>query len=67
VKQKTPDELNGCDRHVFDLVCLTIFEPKGDHAIFELHETRVGDGYSVGVAGQVLKDVFRALYGLAYT
>ena len=67
VKQEAPDKVNGSDGFVSDLVGLTIFEPEGDAAVFEFCEAGVGDGDSVGVASQVLKDMLGVLYGLAHT
>jgi len=32
-----------------------------------MQETRVGDGHTVGVAGQIFKDVLRSLNGVPHT
>jgi len=36
---------------------------EGDAIVLEGHETMVGDGYSMGVAGQVVENMFGAAEG----
>ena len=43
---------------------MSIVSPaEGDAIVLEGHETMVGDGYAVGVAGQVVENMFDAAEG----
>ena len=62
--KKTPDELPGADGHGFDIsTAFGILIPKGHLAIIDRDDSAVGDGYTVNVAGQIIKDCTSAMDG----
>ncbi len=64
VKQEAAQELMGGNGHGLLLAAVGIVPPAEEDAIvFEGHEPMVGDGDAVGVAGQVVEDVFGAAEG----
>jgi len=59
VKQETAQELISRDGHDLLLAAVGIISPAEGHAIiFKRHETMVGDGNAMGVAGQVVENMF---------
>ena len=61
VKQEAAQELMGGNGHDLLLAAVSVVSPtEGDAIVFEVQETMVGDGDAVGVAGQVLENVFRS-------
>ena len=64
VKKKSTQELIGRNGHDLVLAAVSIVSPaEGDAIVLEGHETMVGDGYSMGVAGQVVENVLCAAEG----
>jgi hypothetical protein len=64
VKKKTAQELMGGNGHDLLLAAVGIVSPAEGNAIaLEGHETMVGDGDAVGVAGQVVENMFGATEG----
>ena len=64
VKQEAAQELMGGNGHDLLLAAVGIVPPtEGDAIVFEGHEAMVGDGDAVGVAGQVVENVFGAAEG----
>ena len=61
VEQKTAQELMGGNSHELLLAAVRIVSPaEGDTAVFKGHEAMVGDGDAMGVAGQVVENIFGA-------
>ena len=59
VLQKTADEFVGWQRHYFGLAVLAIVLPgEADLPILEPDQTAVGDGDTVGVAGEIAEHLF---------
>ena len=57
--EKPPDKLDGVQRHEFGLVAVGRVSPaESDPAILHGNQSSVGNSNPVGVAGQVLKDLF---------
>jgi hypothetical protein len=64
VKQEAAQELMGRNGHDLVLAAVRIVSPaEGDAIVFQGHETMVGDGDAMRVAGQVVKNVFGAAEG----
>src|SRR6266571_5521813 len=64
MQQKPAQEFVGCHGHFALLVAVSIIlPPEGDLAICHGDEAVVGNGHAMGVAGQVLKYVFRSAEG----
>lgn len=64
VKQESAQELMGGNGHDLLLAAMGIVPPEeGDAIVLEGHETMVGDGHAVCIAGQVVEDVFSASEG----
>ena len=64
VKKKSTQELIGRNGHDLVLAAVSIVSPaEGDAIVLEGHETMVGDGYSMGVAGQVVENVLGSAEG----
>ena len=62
--QKTPDELFGVDNHSLDIsTAFGILIPKSHITIVDRKDSAVGDGDSVNVAGQIIKDCTSAMDG----
>ena len=65
VQQQTPQELHGVQRQGAQAVAtLVILVAEGHLAMLEGHETVIGDGDAVGIAGQVLEHMLGVLDGL---
>jgi hypothetical protein len=61
VKQEAAQELMGGNGHDLLLAAVGIISPaEGDAIVFEGHEAMVGDGDAMGVAGQVVENMFGA-------
>jgi len=64
VDEEAPQELVCRDDHDFLLATASVVLPEeGDAFLLERQETMVGDGDAVGVAGQIVKNVFRSTEG----
>ena len=64
VQQESAQELMGGNGHDLLLAAVGIVSPAEGNAIaLEGHETMVGDGDAVGVAGQVVENMFGATEG----
>jgi hypothetical protein len=64
VKQETAQELICGNGHDLLLAAVGIVSPaEGDAIIFKGHEAMVGDGDAMGVAGQVVENVFGTAEG----
>ena len=64
VKQEAAQELMGGDGHDLLLAAVGIISPaEGDTIVLEGQEAMVGDGHTMGVAGQVVEHMFRAAEG----
>ena len=64
VKQEAAQELMGGNGHDLLLAAVSIVSPaEGDAIVFEGHEPMVGDGDAMGVAGQVVENMFGAAEG----
>ena len=64
VKQEAAQELMGGNSHDLLLAAVGIVSPaEGDAIVFEGHEPMVGDGDAMGVAGQVVENMFGAAEG----
>jgi hypothetical protein len=64
VKQESAQELIGGNGHDLLLAAVSIVSPaEADAIVLEGHETMVGDGDAVGVAGQVVENMFGATEG----
>ncbi len=61
VKQEAAQELMSGNSHDLLLAAVGIVSPaEGDAVVFKGHETMVGDGDAMGVAGQVVEHMFGA-------
>lgn len=68
VDEEAAQELMGGNGHDLLLAAVGIISPaERDAIVFEGHEAMVGDGDAVGVAGQVVENVFGAAEGLCYS
>ena len=57
--QKSAQELIGGNGHDLVLAAVGIVSPaEGDALVFERHQAMVGDGDAMGVAGQVVENMF---------
>ena len=64
VQQEAAQELMGGNGHDLLLAAVGIVSPaEGDAIVFEGHEPMVGDGDAMGVAGQVVENMFGAAEG----
>ena len=64
VKKKSAQELICGNGHNLVLAAVGIVSPaEGDAIVLEGHEAMVGDGDAMGVAGQVVENVFGAAEG----
>jgi hypothetical protein len=64
VQQQTPQELYGVQRQGVQAVAtLVILVAEGHLAMLQGHETVVGDGNVVGIAGQVLEHMLGSWMG----
>ena len=64
VQQESAQELMGGNGHDLLLAAVGIVSPAEGNAIaLEGHETMVGDGDAVGIAGQVVENMFGATEG----
>jgi hypothetical protein len=64
VDEETSQELMGGNGHDLLLAAVGIVSPaERDAIVFEGHEAMVGDGDAVGVAGQVVENMFGAAEG----
>ena len=62
--EKTPDEFLGADGHGFDIsTTFGILIPKSNLTIVDRKDSAVGDGCTVNVAGQIIKDCTSAMDG----
>ena len=62
--KKSAQKLMGGNGHDLLLAAVGIIAPaKGDAIVFEGHETMVGDGDAMGIAGQVVENLFSAAEG----
>jgi len=66
VKQEPSDELDGGDRDLFSPFLLSVFDTEGHHPVFKRRDTTIGNRNPVGIASQVLKNVFRPLDRITY-
>ena len=61
MKQKAPQELVGADgHHALPVTRGVVLPSERDPAILELSQSMVGDGHAMGVASEILQNVFRA-------
>jgi hypothetical protein len=61
MEKKAAQELIGCHRHEFLFAVVGVILPAERHlTIGEVYEPEVGDGDTMGVTSQVMKDVLRA-------
>ena len=61
MKKKSPQKLVGTNSHrAMAAACSVIFPSERDLTIFEVKQPMVGDGNAMGVAGEILQDVFGA-------
>ena len=64
VQQEAAQELMSGNGHDLLLAAVGIVSPaEGDAIVFEGHEPMVGDGDAMGVAGQVVENMFGAAEG----
>ncbi len=64
VKQESAQELMGGNGHDLLLAAVSIVSPaEGDAIVLEGHETMVGDGDAMGIAGQVVENMLGAAEG----
>src|ERR1700757_4124930 len=64
VKKESAQELMGGKGHDLFFAAMSIVSPaEGDALVLEGHKPMVGDGYSMGVAGQVVENMFGAAEG----
>ncbi len=64
VQQETAQELMGGDGHDLLPAAVGVVSPaEGDAIVFEGHETMVGDGDAMSVAGQVVENMCGAAEG----
>ena len=64
VDEESSQELIGRDRHDLLLAaCGVILPAERDLILLEGYETVVGDGHSMGVAGEILQNMFRPTEG----
>ena len=64
VQQEAAQELMSGNGHEFVLAAVGIISPaEGDALVLKGHEAMVGDGYAMGVAGQVVENMFGAAEG----
>ena len=64
VKQEAAQELMSGNGHDLLLAAVGIVSPaEGDAIVFEGHEPMVGNGDAMGVAGQVVENMFGAAEG----
>ena len=67
VQEEPSDKLHSRDGDGFCPLLLSVFGTEGDHAVFKFFDAAVGNGHPMGIACQVLKNIFRTLDRLAYT
>ena len=61
MQEKPPDELNGIQGRLFDLVAILRIAPaKADPSILQLHQSSIGYGHPVGVSCQILEHLLGA-------
>jgi hypothetical protein len=61
VEQEAADELDRVESHDAAAVVMSGISPAKAHlSVVEAEQPPVGDGHAVGVAGQVLEDMFRS-------
>jgi len=61
MQEKPPDELNGIQGGLFDLVAILRIAPaKADPSILQLQQSSIGYGHPVGVSCQILEHLLRA-------
>ena len=61
VQQKAAQELMSGDGHDLFLASVSVVSPaEGDAISIQGHEAMVGDGYTMGIAGQIVKHMFGA-------
>lgn len=64
VFEKAAQELRMSQRHRAPLIVVRIVLPaEGDVSIGDVHDAVVGNRYPVGIAGQIMQDVFRSSEG----
>jgi len=64
VKQEAAQELMSGNRHNLLLAAMGVVSPaEGDAIVLEGHEPMVGDGDAMGIAGQVVENVFGTAKG----
>lgn len=64
VKQEAAQELMGRKSHNLFLAAVCIVAPaEGDTIVLKGYEPMVGDGDAMGIAGQVVEDMFRTPKG----
>jgi len=66
VQKEPSDKFHRCDGDCFSSLFLSILKGEGNHAIFNLFDAAVGNSYSMGIAGQVFDDMFRAFDRLTH-
>src|SRR5882672_1777571 len=65
MQHQTPQEFHGIERQGAQAVTMrVVLVAEGHLAVLQGHETMVGNGHTVGIAGQVLQDVPGVLEGL---
>ena len=64
VKKKAAQELIGRNSHNLVLAAMSIVLPaEGDALVFESHQAMAGDGDAMGIAGQVVENMFSTAEG----
>ena len=67
MEQKAADKLNGADGILAEPALLSILVPETDLALFQRQKATVGDRHTVGVSGEVFKDILWLLNGFPHT
>ena len=61
MQQKTPDKLDGVQRHLFHLVVVFGVAPaEADAPLFQTKQAAIGNGHAVGVSRQIAKHLLWA-------
>jgi len=60
MQEKPPDELDGIQGHLFDLIAIPRIAPPKTYAVMvQTQQPPVGNGYSMGVPRQILEHLLR--------
>jgi hypothetical protein len=60
MQEKPPEEFDGVERHrALPIPALVVLPPESDLAMFARQQPPIGDGHTMGVAGQIPEHLLR--------